>query len=209
MKESYKEDFANHFGLELYADEGNVMGVATTEGYAGKLLSSVPHPYRSDSSTPPSYSIAGHYRNGTYCLPATQTVSALMRRNFNRENRETLSASEAGQQPSSERLIEFGRFASERRRERGDPLGDVGRWLGRAVRGWQKYFAVPGNMRRLRQFADEVSKLWYRQVQRRSQRFRWTWSRMRRIIRKYLPRPKTDDPYPEIRFLDRLAARAV
>ena len=89
------------------------------------------------------------------------------------------------------------------------PLGDVGRWLGRVVRGWQNYFAVPGNMRRLRQFGDEVSKLWYRQVQRRSQRSRWTWSRMRRLIRKYLPRPKIVHPYPEIRFLDRLAARAV
>ena len=40
MKESYKEDLANHFGLELYADDGNVMGVATAEVYAGKLLSS-------------------------------------------------------------------------------------------------------------------------------------------------------------------------
>ena len=46
MKESYKEDLASHFGLELYADGGNVMGVATTKRYAGKLLSSVPHPYR-------------------------------------------------------------------------------------------------------------------------------------------------------------------
>ncbi|MCY2979456.1 MAG: hypothetical protein NTU79_12400 [Planctomycetota bacterium] len=46
MKESTKEDLANHFGLELYADGGNVMGVVTTEGYTGKLLSSVPHPYR-------------------------------------------------------------------------------------------------------------------------------------------------------------------
>jgi hypothetical protein len=40
MKESYKEDLANHFGLELYANGGNVVGVATTEVYAGKLLSS-------------------------------------------------------------------------------------------------------------------------------------------------------------------------
>ena len=45
MKESYKEDLANHFGFELYADDGNVMGVATTEGYAGKLMSSeITHP---------------------------------------------------------------------------------------------------------------------------------------------------------------------
>jgi hypothetical protein len=31
MKESYQEDLANHFGLELYADGGNGMGVATTD----------------------------------------------------------------------------------------------------------------------------------------------------------------------------------
>jgi hypothetical protein len=46
MKESTKEDLANHFGLESYADDGNVVGVTTAVGYAGKLLSSVPHPYR-------------------------------------------------------------------------------------------------------------------------------------------------------------------
>lgn len=40
MKESYGEDFANHTGLELYAGGGNDMGVATTEVYAGELLSS-------------------------------------------------------------------------------------------------------------------------------------------------------------------------
>ena len=31
MKESYKEDLANHFGHESYADDGNVVGVATKE----------------------------------------------------------------------------------------------------------------------------------------------------------------------------------
>ena len=46
MKESTKEDLGNHFGLELYADGGNVMGVATAVGYAGKLLSFDPHQYR-------------------------------------------------------------------------------------------------------------------------------------------------------------------
>ncbi|XZE17831.1 hypothetical protein SH449x_003111 [Pirellulaceae bacterium SH449] len=35
MKESYKEDLANHFGFELYADGGNVMGVATTATFWG------------------------------------------------------------------------------------------------------------------------------------------------------------------------------
>jgi len=36
MKESYKEDLANHFGHESYADDGNVVGVATAVVYAGK-----------------------------------------------------------------------------------------------------------------------------------------------------------------------------
>jgi hypothetical protein len=40
MRESYKEDLPNHFSLELYADGGNGMGVATTKVYAVKLLSS-------------------------------------------------------------------------------------------------------------------------------------------------------------------------
>ena len=40
MRESYKENLANHFGLKLYTDGGKVLGVATTEVYAGNLLSS-------------------------------------------------------------------------------------------------------------------------------------------------------------------------
>ncbi len=36
-EESYNEDLANHFGLKLYADSGNVMGVDTTDVHAGKL----------------------------------------------------------------------------------------------------------------------------------------------------------------------------
>jgi len=40
MKESYKVDLASNFGLELYADDGNGLGVATAEVYAGKLMSS-------------------------------------------------------------------------------------------------------------------------------------------------------------------------
>ena len=40
MKESYREDIASYSGLELYADDGNVVGVATAEVYAGKLMSS-------------------------------------------------------------------------------------------------------------------------------------------------------------------------
>ena len=40
MKESYEEDLANHFGLEPYAGDGNIAGVASARGNAGQPLSS-------------------------------------------------------------------------------------------------------------------------------------------------------------------------
>ena len=40
MKESYSEDLANRADLELYAGDGNIAGVATTEAQAGQPLSS-------------------------------------------------------------------------------------------------------------------------------------------------------------------------
>lgn len=152
------------------------------------------------------------------------------------------------------RLIEFGRFAADRRAARGEsrpetfdflgfthvcgktrshgwftvwrfsiakrmratlaaikqqlrkrmhrPLGETARWLASVVRGWLQYHAVPGNSRRLCQFVDEVSKLWLAALRRRSQKGkqRWTWTRMYRLVRKHLPRPRILHPYPQTRF---------
>jgi group II intron reverse transcriptase/maturase len=161
------------------------------------------------------------------------------------------------------RLIEFGRYANERRKRRGDgppesfdflgfthqcgktrghgwftirrttiakrmratlaalkqqlrlrmhrPVGETARWLRSAVQGWLNYHAVPGNSRRLCQFVDEVSKLWLTVLRRRSHkgRGRWTWTRMRRLVRKHLPRPRILHPYPNERFHARLEVGAV
>jgi group II intron reverse transcriptase/maturase len=161
------------------------------------------------------------------------------------------------------RLIEFGRFAAERRQTRGEgrpetfdflgfthycgttrrhgwfvvkrrsiakrvrrtlqsikahlhrrrhrPVGETGRWLGRVVQGWLNYHAVPGNTAWLRQFLDEVAKLWLHSLRRRSQagRGRWTWTRFARLIRRWLPRPRILHPYPNVRFRARLKAGAV
>lgn len=40
MKESYREDLASHSGLEPYAGDGSIAGVASARGNAGRLLSS-------------------------------------------------------------------------------------------------------------------------------------------------------------------------
>lgn len=163
--------------------------------------------------------------------------------------------------PEKTRLIEFGRYAIERRRKRGEgrpdtfdflgfthrcdtsptngwfmirretmasrmtrtlarikeqltrrrhhSLGAVGRWLGSVVRGWMAYHAVPGNVARIRRFRDEVSRLWLRSLRRRSQRHRWPWSRMKRVLKTYLPSAKVTHPYPDQRFRARINAGAV
>ena len=97
------------------------------------------------------------------------------------------------------------------RRRRHESVGMTGRWLASVIRGWLQYHAVPDNMRRLGQFVTEVTKLWLRQLRRRSQRGRvaWPWSRMHRLVNLYLPQPKILHPYPRDRFRVRLAARAV
>lgn len=91
------------------------------------------------------------------------------------------------------------------------PLGETGRWLGRVVRGWLQYHAVPNNSRCLDRFINEVTRLWLQAIRRRSQRGRrrWTWERMARMASRYLPRPRILHPYPHQRFYDRLKARAV
>jgi len=86
------------------------------------------------------------------------------------------------------------------RQRRHWPVGVVGKWLGRVMRGWLNYHAVPGNMIRLQQFRDEVVKLWLAVLRRRSQRSQWTWTRMQRLARKHLPTPKIIHPYPNQRF---------
>ena len=40
MKESYREDLASRSGLEPYAGDGNIVGVASARGNAGQPLSS-------------------------------------------------------------------------------------------------------------------------------------------------------------------------
>ncbi len=88
-------------------------------------------------------------------------------------------------------------------------IGAVSVWLSQVMNGWFGFHAVPGNMRRLQRFRDEIIKAWLRVLRRRSQRHRWPWSRMQRMVRSKLPSPKILHPYPEQRFRDRLKAGAV
>jgi group II intron reverse transcriptase/maturase len=96
------------------------------------------------------------------------------------------------------------------RKRRHRPLAETGQWLGRVVRGWLNYYAVPCNGM-IVSFVDEVTRHWLRAIRRRSQkgRSRWTWERMYGLRKKYLPPLRVLHPYPNVRFHARLKAGAV
>lgn len=85
-------------------------------------------------------------------------------------------------------------------RKRHEPVGQVGAWLNRVVRGYFNYHAVPDNLRRLTSFRYEVCRAWLEQLRRRSQKIKMTSARFGRLIKQYLPYPHRVHPYPPERF---------
>lgn len=158
-------------------------------------------------------------------------------------------------QSEKTRLIEFGRFAAERRSEVGlgkpetfsflgfthycgktgkgaftikrqsiarrmraklmeikaqlkrqmhSTVAEMGAWLRSVVRGWLTYHGVPGNSLSLGRFRNEVGRIWFGVLRRRSQKFRRRrWQYMARLIRYWLPPARILHPYPN----ERLAVR--
>jgi group II intron reverse transcriptase/maturase len=78
-----------------------------------------------------------------------------------------------------------------------------GRWLASVINGHMAYYGVPGNSAAITAFRDQVTRLWFRALRRRSQRTRMNWARMGPIAARYLPRPRTTHPYPGVRFAAR------
>jgi group II intron reverse transcriptase/maturase len=88
------------------------------------------------------------------------------------------------------------------------PVPEQGRWLASVLSGHYRYYAVPDNIRALDAFREEVIRHWLRALRRRSQRSRMTWERMRRIARRWLPRPRILHPWPTTRFDARTQGRS-
>jgi len=86
------------------------------------------------------------------------------------------------------------------RDQRQAPIPEQGHWLGRVLRGYFNYHAVPGNLKRLDGFRAEVTRAWRQSLMRRSHKHRMPWSRCNRLVRKYLPSVKLAHPYPTVRF---------
>lgn len=79
------------------------------------------------------------------------------------------------------------------------PIPAVGKWLRVVLLGHYRFYGVPGNSSKMEAFLYHVSLLWYKTLQRRSQRHRLNWERMSRFISRWLPRPRIYHPYPDLR----------
>jgi group II intron reverse transcriptase/maturase len=76
----------------------------------------------------------------------------------------------------------------------------TGKWLVQVVRGYFQYHAIPGNWARLEAFRNEVLRLWFQTLRRRSQRSRLSWQRFREGLGSLLPPIQILQPYPRVRF---------
>jgi group II intron reverse transcriptase/maturase len=81
-----------------------------------------------------------------------------------------------------------------------DPVPEVGKWLASIIRGHLNYYAVPLNFEAIAAFHYQVVRLWRRGLSRRSHKAKVTWERMRRIARRFLPRPRIVHPWPDQRL---------
>jgi group II intron reverse transcriptase/maturase len=95
-------------------------------------------------------------------------------------------------------------LAQELRRRRHEDPRVTHAWLSSVLRGYDQYYGVPTNERTLKRFRRHLHDAWVRQLQRRSQRGRWSVEDLKRFDRRLpLPQPAIRHPWPEKRFRSR------
>jgi RNA-directed DNA polymerase len=88
----------------------------------------------------------------------------------------------------------------ELQRRRHLPIPEQGSYIAALVRGHVNYYGVPFNSRAIRVFRHTVIRLWYKWLNRRSQRASVTWNRMQRFIARWVPPAVVCHPFPSVRF---------
>ena len=81
------------------------------------------------------------------------------------------------------------------------PVAQTGQWLKSVVQGYFNYHAVPGNIDSLWTFRVRLARLWRTSLIRRGQRNRYNWTRVARLVTRWLPTPRILHPWPERRFV--------
>jgi RNA-directed DNA polymerase len=88
----------------------------------------------------------------------------------------------------------------ELRRRMHQPIPVVGKWLGRVVKGYFNYHAVPTNNRALQAFRNEITRRWRWALHRRSEKADILWAQMLKLADEWLPQPRILHPWPNQRF---------
>ena len=88
----------------------------------------------------------------------------------------------------------------ELQQRRHQPVPEQGSYIYALVRGHVNYYGVPFNSRAIRAFRYTVIRLWYKWLNRRSQRASVTWDRLQRYIANWVPPAVICHPYPSVRF---------
>ncbi len=102
------------------------------------------------------------------------------------------------------RKVKLRALHDEIRRRRHRPVPEQHRWLVSVLRGHARYYGVPGNSAALQSFRYRVRLQWHRQLQRRSQRARWTDAQTARFEARFpLPSLRVCHPRPHDRFYAR------
>lgn len=91
-------------------------------------------------------------------------------------------------------------ISGELRRRRHEPIPDQGQYVRAVVQGHVNYFGVPFNSPAIHAFRHHVIRRWHQWLNRRSQRSRMTWARMKRLIARWIPPAVIVHPYPAARF---------
>jgi RNA-directed DNA polymerase len=88
----------------------------------------------------------------------------------------------------------------EMRRRMHLPIGAQGAWLRSVLTGHLNYYGVPGNSEALATFRFHLVRDWWAALRRRGQRSRLSWTRMSRLVARWLPPPRITHPWPRDRF---------
>jgi group II intron reverse transcriptase/maturase len=80
------------------------------------------------------------------------------------------------------------------------PIPEQGAYLRSVVRGHCQYYGVPGNTGPIGAFRLTIGRLWLWTLRRRSQKHRLPWSRMQRLVDRWIPPARICHPYPLVRF---------
>jgi RNA-directed DNA polymerase len=70
------------------------------------------------------------------------------------------------------------------------PFRKLHRYLGQVLKGYYNYYGFAGNMATLNKFAYSVERMWYKWINRRSQRKSFNWKEFQELRKRFpLPRP--------------------